>query len=79
MDVPCDLCRPVLYATNIAAFEVYLLVQHQVIMPALGEPIDLDFKAVAFVMDLLAVENRLDTFTKVRRLFMYFKDRKNSE
>jgi hypothetical protein len=61
------------------AMEVFLTVQNQCIIPAMGEPVDLDFNAIAFVIDLYKVEDRLGTFNKVRLLFNHFKDMRNVE
>ena len=79
MEPPCIECRPELDPENMEAMEVFITVQNQCIMPAMGEPVDLDFKAIAFVMDLYQVEDRLGTFEKVRKLFKHFKDMRNVE
>jgi len=65
---PCDTCRPVIHPDNVEAIEIYGVVRNQLRVSGMGTPIDLDFAAVEFIMDLYEVEDKKECFEKVHRL-----------
>ena len=73
-DPPCFQCRPPLMEENEDASNVYQLTRLQFVTAGMGQPIDIDIKAVKIAMDLFEVKNQLDCIDKVRYLFHYFKE-----
>lgn len=66
----CDSCIPPILPENENAFEVYELVKRQAIYVGMnGVPVELDFKALAFTMQMLGVDDRPGCFVKVRKIW----------
>ena len=73
-EAPCDTCYPVTLPQNQEAVRVYSLVSHQVRTAGMGEIISLDYNAVAWIMDLLNVRNKLDCLERVNTIFAEMQD-----
>jgi hypothetical protein len=68
-DAPCETCRKEPSQQNADAYQIFLLVQNQVIVAGMGDILDLSFPAVQFAMDLYGIRNQRECFEKVKYLF----------
>ena len=69
-EVDCDNCLPKLLPENEDAVAVYTQVRNQAIYVGVDAiPIDLDFKAVKIVMDFYKIENQVDCFQRVLKMW----------
>lgn len=76
---PCMDCIPFLNENNEEAVSVYTMVANQVITAGMGTVIDIDFKAIDFIMNLYDVKNRKVCFEKVVMLFRHFLEESKKE
>lgn len=66
---PCEQCYPVPLRRNAEAVRVYSLVSQQVRTAGMGEIIGLDYNALAWIMELCGIQDRLDCLNRVNILF----------
>ena len=67
-------CIPFLMENNQEAISVYSMVTNQIIVTGMGNVIDIDFKAIDFIMNLYDIQNKKICFEKVVLLFRHFLD-----
>lgn len=70
-DPPCEKCVPAILPGNEDALRVYLMVRNQVIVVGMGTPIDLDFNAIEFILNLYKIRNKKEVFEKVIMVSRY--------
>lgn len=66
---PCESCYPEPLSANREAVRVYNLVANQVITAGMGEVIGLDYTAVAWIMKLRKVQDKLDCLERLNIIF----------